>query len=70
MRKQGYALDQEEAEVGVRCIAAAVWDDSGQLVAGLSVSAPAERQKSSAWTPLIRDTAARISRSLGYAGPG
>jgi DNA-binding IclR family transcriptional regulator len=66
VRKQGYALDQEEAEIGVRCIAAGVWDDAGQLVAGLSVSAPAERQKPEDWTPLIRDTAARISRSLGY----
>jgi DNA-binding IclR family transcriptional regulator len=70
VRKQGYALDQEEAEVGVRCIAAAVWDDAGQLVAGLSVSAPADRQKPAAWTPMIRDTAARISRSLGYTSPG
>jgi len=51
----------------VRCIAAGVWDDAGQLVAGLSVSAPVERQKPEAWTPLIQDTAARISRSLGYA---
>lgn len=67
VRKQGYALDQEEAEIGVRCIAAAVWDDAGQLVAGLSVSAPAERQKPEAWTPLIQDTAARISHSLGHA---
>ena len=67
VRKQGYALDQEEAEIGVRCIAAGVCDDAGQLVAGLSVSAPAERQKSAAWTPLIQDTAARISRSLGHA---
>lgn len=67
VRKQGYALDQEEAEIGVRCIAAAVWDDAGQLIAGLSVSAPAERQKPEAWTPLIQDTAARISRSLGHA---
>jgi len=68
VRKQGYAQDQEEAEVGVRCIAAAVWDDAGQMVAGLSVSAPAERQKPAAWTPLIRETAARISRAMGYAG--
>ena len=68
VRKQGYALDQEEAEIGVRCIAAGVWDDAGQLIAGLSVSAPAERQKPGDWTPLIRETAARISRSLGYAG--
>jgi len=68
VRKQGYALDQEEAEIGVRCIAAGVCDDAGLMVAGLSVSAPADRQKPAAWTPLIRDTAARISRSLGFGG--
>ncbi|HEY4374501.1 MAG TPA: IclR family transcriptional regulator [Burkholderiales bacterium] len=67
VRKQGYALDQEEAEIGVRCVAAGVLDDAGTLVAGLSVSAPAERQKSAEWTPLIQASAARISRALGYA---
>jgi len=45
-----------------------VCDDAGLMVAGLSVSAPADRQKPAAWTPLIRDTAARISRSLGFGG--
>ena len=67
IRKQGYALDNEEAELGVRCIGAAVRDDTGALVAGLSVSAPAERMKT-AWAGLVRDTAQKISRSIGYRG--
>ena len=67
IRKQGYALDNEEAELGVRCIGAAVRDDTGALVAGLSVSAPAERMKT-AWAGLVRDTAVKISRSIGYRG--
>ena len=67
VRKHGHALDQEEAEIGVRCIAAGVHDDSAQLVAGLSVSAPADRQKLAQWTPLVRNTAARISRALGFS---
>ena len=66
--KQGYALDNEEAETGVRCIGAAVRDDTGAIVAGLSVSAPAERMKT-AWAPLVKETAANISRSVGYRGP-
>jgi DNA-binding IclR family transcriptional regulator len=66
VRQQGYALDQEEAEIGVRCIAAAVTDDGGALIAGLSVSAPADRQKLAHWTPLVRATAAQISRAMGY----
>ena len=67
IRRTGYAVDNEEAELGVRCIGAGVRDDSGALVAGLSVSAPAERMKS-AWSSLVRNTAENISRSIGYRG--
>jgi DNA-binding IclR family transcriptional regulator len=69
VRRQGYATDQEEAEIGVRCIGAGIRDDSGALVSGLSVSAPAERMKPS-WAALVRETADRISRAIGYAGEG
>jgi DNA-binding IclR family transcriptional regulator len=65
IRRNGYAVDNEEAEIGVRCIGAGVHDDSGLLVAGLSVSAPAERMKT-AWSGLVRETAEKISRSLGH----
>jgi DNA-binding IclR family transcriptional regulator len=68
VRKLGVAQDQEEAETGVRCIAAGVRDDTGRISAGLSVSAPAERQKPAPWTPLIRNAAAQISKALGYTG--
>ena len=64
-RRQGYAVDHEEAELGVRCIGAGIHDDEGTLIAGLSVSAPAERMKPG-WAALVRETADRISLSLGY----
>src|SRR5512140_741209 len=64
-RRLGYAVDHEEAELGVRCIGAGIRDDDGTLVAGLSVSAPAERMKPG-WAALVKETAANISRSLGY----
>ena len=67
VRRQGYALDNEEAELGVRCIGAGIRDDDGALVAGLSVSAPAERMKIS-WSELVKETAEKISRSLGWSG--
>jgi len=69
VRRQGYAVDNEEAELGVRCIGAGIRDDTGALVAGLSVSAPAERMKAN-WAGLVRDTADRISRAIGYRPEG
>jgi DNA-binding IclR family transcriptional regulator len=68
VRSHGYARDNEELEVGVRCIAAGIHDDSGKLVAGLSISAPAERMQDE-WIAKLKDTAARISTSLGYEAP-
>jgi len=67
-RRQGVARDNEELELGVRCMAAGIYDDQGKLVAGLSISAPAERLDES-WLPKLRATADTISRSLGYHGP-
>jgi DNA-binding IclR family transcriptional regulator len=67
VRRQGYAVDHEEAELGVRCIGAGIRDDDGTLVAGLSVSAPAERMKAS-WAHLVKATAENISRSIGWSG--
>jgi len=64
---QGYALDNEEAELGVGCIGALIRDASGKVVAGLSVSAPIERRQA-AWIPLVMEAARRISRKLGYEG--
>lgn len=68
VRKLDVALDQEEAEAGVRCIASGIRDDTGRISAALSVSAPAERQRPAEWTPLIRASAARISHALGFTG--
>ncbi len=67
IRRNGYSVDNEEAELGVRCIGAGVRDDAGMLVAGLSVSAPAERMKQ-AWSSLVRETAEKISRAIGFRG--
>ena len=42
-RARGYAIDAEERNIGMRCIAAAVFDIHGEAVAGLSVSGPTSR---------------------------
>jgi len=65
VRARGFAKDNEELELGVRCIAAAIRDDSGHVVAGLSVSAPADRLQE-AWIDELVGTAAKISAGLGH----
>lgn len=63
--QQGYALDDEEAELGVGCIGVPVRDSSGQIVAGISVSAPIER-RDQAWVPIIRQAGDKLSARLGF----
>lgn len=65
VREYGYARDNEELELGVRCIAAAIYDHTGSLVAGLSISAPVDRMQDG-WSGLLMQAAASISSSLGY----
>jgi DNA-binding IclR family transcriptional regulator len=65
VRQYGVARDNEELELGVRCMAAGIHDDQGKLVAGLSISAPAERLEES-WLPKLQATAKAISETLGY----
>ncbi|BAL22982.1 IclR family transcriptional regulator [Azoarcus sp. KH32C] len=65
VRRHSVAFDLDEVENGVRCIAAAVRDDSGELIAGLSVSTPSERFNPDR-APLVREAADEISRALGY----
>ncbi|MBI5784180.1 MAG: IclR family transcriptional regulator [Rhodocyclales bacterium] len=68
VRRHGVAYDNEEIEQGLRCVAAPVRDDSGELVAGLSVSAPAERY-SPDWAALLRTTAEAVSTAIGHIRP-
>jgi DNA-binding IclR family transcriptional regulator len=69
VRQMGHARDDEELELGVRCVAAGIYDDQGKLVAGLSISAPADRLEDS-WTERVRNTAAQISGALGHHTDG
>lgn len=67
-RRHGVAFDNEEIEQGLRCVAAPVRDDTGELVAGLSVSAPAERHNPD-WIERVKQTADAISLAIGYQAP-
>ena len=65
VKRRGFARDNEELEMGVRCIASGIYDDSGELVAGLSISAPADRANDG-WIQALTETAHAISEALGY----
>jgi IclR family KDG regulon transcriptional repressor len=66
--KRGYAVDDMEHEVGVRCIAAPIWDSYGKALASLSVSGPSIRitkAKIPELAELIMRTTREISQELG-----
>ena len=64
-RQYGIARDNEELEMGVRCMSAGSSDDQNKLVAGLSITAPADRLEEH-WLSKLQSTASEISKALGY----
>ncbi|MCL2524872.1 MAG: IclR family transcriptional regulator [Betaproteobacteria bacterium] len=67
VRRHGIAFDDEEAEIGLKCVAAPILDDAGTVVAALSVSAPADRHDPN-WVSELRRTADAVSHAIGYSG--
>jgi len=67
VRQNGVAHDNEELELGVRCMATGIYDDQGKLVAGLSISAPADRLDDT-WLAKLQATTEDISNALGHKG--
>jgi DNA-binding IclR family transcriptional regulator len=68
-RQKGWVLDDEELEIGLRCVAAPVYDARGVVFAALSVSGPSFRITDARVTeirPLVQSTAAVVSRLMGY----
>jgi IclR family acetate operon transcriptional repressor len=59
IRQLGYAMDNEESQIGVRCIAAPILDADRGPVAGISISGPASR--------ITRDSVRQLSRALRAA---
>jgi DNA-binding IclR family transcriptional regulator len=69
IRAEQLAHDREEAEMGVACIGAPIRDAEGKLVAGLSISAPADRHKPG-WDEALKKAAAQTGAALGYLANG
>jgi len=72
VRIQGYAVDDEENEIGIRCIAAPVFDAKGVPVTAISISGPAFRVTKRAIQDTIKKevtrAASEISHLLGFTG--
>ncbi|MGE4283004.1 MAG: IclR family transcriptional regulator [Clostridia bacterium] len=69
IRNQNYALDNEECELGARCIAAGIKDYSGKYVGGISISGPLSRmtiERMDVLKDIVIDTANKISKLLSY----
>ena len=70
VRNQGYAIDDEENEKGVRCVGAPIYNEAGNAVAAISVSGPAFRVTKKlvqeSLTKEVMETASKISQRLGY----
>ena len=74
IRNRGWAIDDEEHEYGVRCVAAPVRDNTGRVIAALSVSGPTIRLTMDgidSVRSLVCEAAEELSRYLGCSpAPG
>ena len=72
VRTRQYAIDDEESERGIRCVAAPIRDERGRAVAAVSVSGPAIRvtrhRIQNALIAEVMNTALAISKKMGFRG--
>ncbi|MFQ5399775.1 MAG: IclR family transcriptional regulator [Anaerolineae bacterium] len=72
VRRRGYALNDEELEIGLRAVAAPIWDNHDQVVAAINITGTARtishERMIGELAPKVMATAAQISQALGYEG--
>jgi len=71
IHKNGFAIDNEECEIGAKCIAAPIKDYTKQVVAAVSISGPSVRLSEgrlNEFIKLAKETAYKISQKIGYLG--
>jgi IclR family transcriptional regulator, KDG regulon repressor len=71
IRQRGCAIEDEESEIGMRCIAAPIRNDAGEVVAAVAVAGPASRLSKKAiadFIPHVIQSADLISARLGASG--
>jgi IclR family acetate operon transcriptional repressor len=73
IRQAGYAVDDEERNDGMRCIAAPIFNEFAEPIAGVSISGPTVRVTADSVAsigPRVAEAAAAITRAVGGRGPG
>ena len=68
-KKEGVAYDNEECEIGARCVAVPVYDSSGRVIAGISVTGPKTRLTDELIAPRLGELkriVGKVSREMGY----
>jgi DNA-binding IclR family transcriptional regulator len=71
VRELGYAIDNQEHEPEIRCVACPIFDHRGEVSASISLTVPAfraSREEMEARAPVVREYAERISRRMGWTG--
>ena len=69
VRSRGWAIDDEEAEIGHRCIGAPIYDYRGDIIAAISASGPTSiltEDRIESVAQYVRKQALEMSKSLGY----
>jgi IclR family acetate operon transcriptional repressor len=72
IRQQGYAIDDEEARIGLRCVAAVVYNNCGEPLAAISVSGLTSRltdDRLPALGRIVHEVAAELTVVLGGVVP-
>jgi IclR family KDG regulon transcriptional repressor len=71
IRGSGYSVDNEENEIGIRCIGATVYSFSGKVIGAVSISGwiiTMTNERATELAPVIKDFSAKISSAMGYQG--
>ena len=69
VKRQGYAIDDEEQEPGIRCIGGPIFDYTGEVIAAFSIAGPINRmteERVRSLTSIVLNYSRLISSSFGY----